>query len=210
MKKVYIESSSRAYEALFASLGFAVVSDFVDVDLVCFTGGADVSAYLYGDKQHPKTYNDPFRDAKEQRLFEACRQLNIPVVGICRGGQFLNVMSGGRMYQHVSKHGMSHHLIDSLTGDTIYVTSTHHQMMMPSKEAEVVAFSTLGGTREWVEQGIIELEVSEMDYEVVFYKHTQALCFQPHPEMNQGSAQYAAMQGYFKALLKRYFNLGYG
>jgi hypothetical protein len=39
----------------------------------------------------------------------------------------------------------------------------------------------------------------------VFYEHTKALCFQPHPEFN--SVEYEGMKAYFRSLLTRYLGL---
>jgi GMP synthase-like glutamine amidotransferase len=202
MKTVYIEDGSYAYAALFKRLGFAITKVLEEASLVCFTGGADVSPDMYGDKQHPFTQNDEWRDAKEERLFHATKDLNIPMVGICRGGQFLNVMSGGRMYQHVQAHTRSHLITDARTGETVYVSSTHHQMIMPSPKAVIVATAALGGEREWYDGDVFKKDVSKEDIEVVYYPDTKALCFQPHPEFS--SPEYDGMVTYFDKLLKEF------
>lgn len=85
MKTVLIVDSSASYHALFLSLGFNVTKDIEQADLVCFTGGADVSPEMYGHKKHPTTYNDPLRDLIESQIFRDCRKRDIPMVGICRG-----------------------------------------------------------------------------------------------------------------------------
>jgi GMP synthase-like glutamine amidotransferase len=186
MKKVYIVGGNGQYANLFEGLGFSTTGNIVGADLVCFTGGADVSPHLYGDKKHQYTGSDYARDSFEMRLFDEVRQNGIPMVGICRGGQFLNAMSGGRMYQHVTKHGIhgTHDMIDVETGEHIPVTSTHHQMFMPSEQAIIVAIATLGGEREWYDGEVFKRDVSNTDYEVVYYEATNSLCFQPHPEFN--------------------------
>ena len=207
MKKVCIVNSSLAYRMLFTSYGFEVVDYVLDdklqpVDLLVFTGGADVSPGLYGHPEHATTYNDVYRDQREAQIFENALLHNIPMVGICRGGQFLNVMSGGEMYQDVGGHGMPHEITDLVTGETVYVSSTHHQMMKPSPKGLLVASSHLGESREWWDGQIFAREKSEQDFEVVFYPHTKALCFQPHPEFF--AEEYKGMQRYFQDLLNRY------
>lgn len=205
MKKVFIVNGSWAYLTLFNNLGFNTQCSLQEADLVCFTGGADVTPSYYGDKKHPKTFNDPFRDEEETKVFAFCIDNNIPMVGICRGGQFLNVMSGGRMYQDVEKHTRSHNITDKVTGEVVYVTSTHHQMMMPSEQAEIVAVSYLGGAREWYEGQVLMRDKSEEDIEVVYYAHNRALCFQPHPELY--ASEHEGMQQYFRSLIKRYLEI---
>ncbi len=194
---VYIVNGSGAYVKMFSDMGHNVVLNKDIADIACFTGGEDVSPHLYGDHKHKFTGNNEARDEYEKLMFQFFKNKNIPMVGICRGGQFLNVMSGGRMYQHVTKHCGDHEITDSMTGDTLLVSSTHHQMFMPSPEAVLVAFSTLGGTREWYDGEVFMRDVSNTDYEVLFYPHTNCLCFQPHPEF----VGYPDMRKYFSDLV---------
>ncbi len=200
MKKVYIVNGSSAYRELFLSLGYSI-GDNLDVDLVCFTGGEDVSPELYGANKHPTTFNNPSRDAYEADIFQLCKDRGIPMVGICRGAQFLNVMSGGEMYQDVSYHVGSHLITDLETGESIWVSSTHHQMMKPSSKAVLVASAHLAGERVWWDNGVFNKDTSKEDIEVVFYPETKALCFQPHPEF--GGQEYKGMQRYFGELIER-------
>jgi gamma-glutamyl-gamma-aminobutyrate hydrolase PuuD len=202
MKKVFVVGGDVSYHNMFIELGFTLVESHEDASLVCFTGGADVSPEIYGHKAHPFTGNSPLRDLHESQVFMECRKLGIPMVGICRGGQFLNVMSGGEMYQHVTKHTQSHSITDLETGDVVYVSSTHHQMMKPSEKGFLVASSTLHGEREWWDGAVFAKEESEQDIEVVWYEHTKCLCFQPHPEFN--SPDYLGMRRYFADLLNRF------
>lgn len=85
MKKVFIAASSAGYPELFQELGYHVTWDLNEADLVCFTGGADVSPNLYGDDTHRATYADRHRDAKERGIFQQCLDNGTPMVGICRG-----------------------------------------------------------------------------------------------------------------------------
>lgn len=206
MNKVYIECSSQAYKSLFEAFSFEVVHTPEVADLVCFTGGSDVTPSLYGDKAHRSTGNFPARDEKERVLFNFCLDKGIPMVGICRGGQFLNVMSGGRMYQDVMGHCYPHDIIDAETGEIIHVSSTHHQMMMPSDKAAIIATSVnVNSEREWFDQQVFRKDVSKEGIEVVYYPHTNCLCFQPHPEFV--SPEYTRMREYFHTLLEGVLNV---
>lgn len=208
MKRVYIVQSSYEYQKMFEQYGFTIVDHIYEADLVCFTGGSDVSAYLYGDSQHPLTYNDVRRDEQEKEVYRECLANGLPMVGICRGGQFLNVMNGGRMYQHVTNHAIGGlHWITTDEGEMIRVTSTHHQMFMPRLEdsergerAIIIATANEYGDREWMEDGVIQSEKSYPDYEVILYPTTRSLCFQPHPEMMPNSR----MTSWFFELIEEY------
>lgn len=166
---VFVVHGSRAYYNMFQNLGHKVVDQEGEADFLCFTGGADVTGSLYGDKSHPATYSDLHRDVVEGMIFKRAITNKKPMVGICRGAQFLNVMSGGRMYQHVQKHAVhpGHHITDLVTGEVVFVSSTHHQvvfvssahhqMIMPSEKGLLVASSTLG-VGEKSDSAFIELQ----------------------------------------------------
>lgn len=207
MKKVLIVNGSFDYRNLFEQLGFETTTNIDEADLMCFTGGEDVSPSLYGDKAHEATFNSTYRDRVEQQMFDLALTAMVPMVGICRGGQFLNVMNGGRMYQDVTKHAIygTHPIVDLESGETIEVTSTHHQMFMPHESAKVVAVANLGGEREWYDGQVFRRDTSNTDYEVLFYEKTNSLCFQPHPEF-QGE-QYQPMKNYFARLLNKYLGV---
>ena len=198
--KVGIIDGSFSYRKLFEDGGHQIVSSVEDADLVCFTGGEDVTPALYGATKHPKTYNSALRDAREEEAFKICKELGIPMVGICRGGQFLNVMSGGTMYQHVTGHTGDHELVDRLTGQVMLVSSTHHQMMKPANNAIIIATANQGGRREWYEGDVFHADLSEEDYEVLYYEDTKCLCFQPHPEFTD--PKYKDMKEYFHNLIE--------
>lgn len=72
------------------------------LDGLILTGGLDVQPELYGAPRHPLT--DPARadrDAWELALLAGARERGIPVFGICRGLQLINVASGGTLHQHL-------------------------------------------------------------------------------------------------------------
>lgn len=202
--KVAIIDGSMAYRTLFERLGHEIVLAIEDADFVCFTGGEDVSPTLYGHPKHPTTYNSLYRDEREEQAFRILQDRGIPSVGICRGGQFLNVMSGGQMYQDCTSHTRPHDLIDSTTGEVVLVTSTHHQMMKPGKNAIIVATAHEGGTRTWWDGSSWIQEDSEEDYEVLYYPDTACLCFQPHPEMMINSDKFLPMRNYFNSVLEQW------
>lgn len=199
-RRVYIAQSSAQYVAMFHYAGYDITHNAGEADLICFTGGADVTPSFYGDKPHRTTYNNLQRDYTEKGLFEYAQEKKIPCVGVCRGGQFLNVMNGGRMYQDVGKHTHDHILFDCNTGEEILVTSTHHQMMMPSEAAIIIAVAHLNGYRQWFDGDVARNDMSHEDIEVVYYKDTNSLCFQPHPEFSD----YKRMTAWFFELIDRH------
>jgi putative glutamine amidotransferase len=81
----------------------AVAERVVDhLDGLLLTGGPDIDPLLYGQPPHPRTRaDDPRRDAGEIALTRAALERGLPVLGICRGCQVLNVACGGTLIQHL-------------------------------------------------------------------------------------------------------------
>jgi putative glutamine amidotransferase len=75
------------------------------LDGLILTGGRDVVPSGYGQAPHPAT-DEPVpenrkRDAFELELVRGAMQRGMPVLGICRGAQVLNVARGGTLHQHL-------------------------------------------------------------------------------------------------------------
>lgn len=77
---------------------------FAAMDGLLLSGGADLDPALYGEAPHPTTAVEPGRDALELEAWRAARERNVPVLGICRGFQAINVFSGGTLLQDVEGH----------------------------------------------------------------------------------------------------------
>lgn len=74
-------------------------ADLDAVDGIIIGGGDDISPELYGMELRTTARLDPKRDAFEMGLAKEALARNIPVFGICRGAQMLNVAAGGTLHQ---------------------------------------------------------------------------------------------------------------
>jgi len=204
--KICILDGGIRYHQMFKSLGFTTGMGYRDADMLCFTGGADVSPILYGEATHPRTFKDPSRDEREVSFYREALEMGIPMVGICRGSQFLHVMNGGKLYQDVDNHadGKPHIAKDRKSGETIIVTSTHHQMMRYNVYSHIVTTAERSKHKERVEGNRI-IDDTNKDLEVLWYDKSKCLCFQPHPEFDPRIEGADSTYNYFKNLLTRFY-----
>lgn len=149
--------------------------------LAVFWGGEDIATSLYGEKPvHTQRLKPSFRDMFEQAAFELASANNVPMVGICRGAQLLCVLNGGSLWQDVDNHGYNHNVIME-DGYKLQVTSTHHQMMRPTKEMKILGVSAeVLSPQKGDETGYTTNRDPEA--EIVFIPKTKTLCIQGHPE----------------------------
>jgi putative glutamine amidotransferase len=92
------------------------------LDGLIITGGKDVDPATYGQQPHPAT-DEPVRerDAFEFALLDGALRRGVPVLGICRGAQALNVALGGTLHQHLPDVlGHTRHQ----QGNAVFSTST--------------------------------------------------------------------------------------
>lgn len=205
VKNAYIVGAGkRDYYNMFASeSGFDAINEPDKADIFVFTGGEDVDPARYGEKVHPRTYFNPRRDEFEIELFKNLPD-NIVKVGICRGGQLLNVLNHGTLWQDVDYHttGIGHMLTDVQTQKQFRVTSSHHQMMRPHEDGIVLAVARESTCKQAMpdQWSTFTDGTVDDDVEAVWYPTTKSLCFQPHPEYHSAFQT----RGYFFELLNRY------
>jgi putative glutamine amidotransferase len=118
------------------------------VDGVIVSGGVDVDPASYGAEPHPETHGStPERDAFEIALTRRAVELDMPVLGVCRGMQILNVAFGGTLHQHLPDvFGHENHrrvagsfenadhdvrlepesLAAQAAGELVHITKSHH------------------------------------------------------------------------------------
>ena len=180
-KAVYVVGGDPSVEAIFKAKGWVVTTRF-DIardcppDLVCFTGGSDVSPHLYGE-ENLKSHCNEARDNFEVEVFHEFNG-EVPFVGICRGAQLLNILAGGKMIQDLpkSQHGEKPLDID-IYGDPaplerrIETYACHHQgILVPKPENSLFSYAHhLGSPYNEIALG-------------VWFPEIKGLGIQSHPE----------------------------
>ena len=117
------------------------------LDGLVLAGGADIEPARYGEQALATTGKPrPDRDSVELELFDAARKSGVPVLGVCRGMQMINIGLGGNLRQHLPKDlGNMDHLpvpgafgrvevkvapdsrLGGIIGQQVTVSCHHHQ-----------------------------------------------------------------------------------
>jgi putative glutamine amidotransferase len=135
-----------AIPVVLAPVGLEAVPSLVArLDGICLAGGPDLDPGLYGAlERHPELGpTNAAHDAFELAVARAADAAGLPILGICRGAQALNVARGGTLHQHIAGHRQAElpgrptqrvavapdSLLAAVTGagGTLEVNSFHHQ-----------------------------------------------------------------------------------
>lgn len=187
-KSVYIVGNDNSMASMFRRNDWDVVDRMRYADLVQFTGGTDINPILYGAAAHQKTSPmDPWRDKLEGTIFNLCLKEKKHMAGVCRGMQLINALVGGSMWQDVDHHFGEHPVTCDFYNFSYKSNSIHHQMIIPSNRAYVMAFSKCATVKERIDSNgqlhkYKPLPGNRIDPEVVYWEHANAFGVQWHPE----------------------------
>jgi putative glutamine amidotransferase len=145
------------------------------IDGLVLAGGADIDPFSYGEEPHPETIDTvPERDRFEIALVRAAIERDLPVLGICRGMQLINIAYGGTLMQHLPEHFGHHehlrvpgtfdgadHDVDLIegslaaraAGETHHATKSHHHQGVDrlGQGLRITGCSSMDGLPEAIE-----------------------------------------------------------
>jgi putative glutamine amidotransferase len=116
--------------------------DLVGADAVVLTGSlTDIHPSLYRERPGPHLREtDRYRDERDLAILRAALRADVPILGVCRGTQLLNILAGGDLVQHIDEVGpfANHgepHAVQTTSGSLVHgslgggasVCSIHHQ-----------------------------------------------------------------------------------
>jgi putative glutamine amidotransferase len=175
----YVESVRRAGgEPCVLQINAAV--SLKELDGVLLTGGGDIDPAHYKAVPHPKTDPpDRARDAFELELVRLALEGDVPMLGVCRGLQLMNVAAGGTLIQDIPSevnHPLGHQINSPLyaiahevwvvqdsalgatmkeelgDGEVLQVNSRHHQAIKQAASAFTVSATAPDGVIEAIER----------------------------------------------------------
>jgi putative glutamine amidotransferase len=165
------------------------------IDGLMLAGGADIDPASYGQRPHSETIETvPQRDVFEIALVRAAIERDMPVLGICRGMQLLNVACGGTLVQHLPDH-YGHHEHRRVLGS--FDGADHEVELSEGSAAAAAAGELAHATKshhhqgvELLGDGLVVTGVSTLDElpEAIELPHKRfVLGVQWHPEADQSS-----------------------
>lgn len=151
------------------------------LDGIIFSGGEDVDPARYGEEIWNETVGiNHVRDTSDFIMVQAARDCGIPIMGICRGSQLLNVALGGTLYQDIptqigTRHtkpyspGEGIHTIGLVKGsriselladaDSVWINTHHHQAVKDiAPGCKITARAADGVVEAWEGQGIFSVQ----------------------------------------------------
>jgi len=200
LPRSYVDAIQRAAGmALMLPPDLALVADPDEaldlLDGLMLAGGADIDPAAYGAPPHRETHGTvPERDTFEIALARRALERDLPLLGICRGMQLLNVAMGGTLHQHLPER-FGHHEHRRAAGT--FEGADHEVRLTPGSLAHRAVGEERHATKshhhqgvDRVGEGLVVTGWSELDglpEAIELPQHRFALGVQWHPEADEGS-----------------------
>lgn len=205
--RALVASGAKAEEVEIVSAGDARRVSARNYDGILFSGGEDVDPALYDEKaKHESVHFDRARDDFELALLDAALDRRLPILGICRGIQMINVKFGGTLIQDItsdtelerdhrqqgSRSDLTHMVtvtepestLASVVAGSCRVNSLHHQAIKRlGRGLKVTAHS---------EDGLVEAVEAAGDYPFLMAVQWHPEELVDHPEQRQIFEQFIA------------------
>ncbi|MXP23830.1 gamma-glutamyl-gamma-aminobutyrate hydrolase family protein [Gordonia sp. HNM0687] len=160
------------------------------IDGLMLIGGLDLTPGSYGAVRTRKTEaTEPLRDTFELNLTRAAMHRDMPILGICRGMQILNVATGGTLHQHLRDEGFAEHRprpgrLDGETFHQVAVRPESHAAALSGSGIQVVNSHHHQGVAVLGEGAVVTAHAlpDRLPEAVEWPRHRYVLGVQWHPE----------------------------
>lgn len=164
---------------------------------IILAGGPDLQPSLYGEEVHGSREMDADRDACEKEILNMAAARRLPVLGICRGMQMINVYFGGTLIQDIPtqvEHALAHHgppqqeavhtlllaegswLAGVFQQEKIMVNSYHHQAVKKLGAGLVPCAVARDGIIEGLRHQALPVFAVQFHPELMCFAHKHASC----------------------------------
>lgn len=143
------KKDTKAYESFLTDLKISHITslslgDLFSCDAFLFPGGGDITPELFGESNLGSLHIDTELDILQLQAFHYAIKKKLPVLGICKGMQLINVGLGGTLIQNLSTASLHtspdqdvyhptvitpNSFLHALYGDGVIVNSRHHQAL---------------------------------------------------------------------------------
>jgi len=183
------------------------------IDGLILAGGGDIEPDIYNGELHEAVYAvDPERDCFEIELAKLALSQNMPILGICRGLQVLNVVEGGNLVAHVPDQFGTAIAHRHESDKSLESKGTVHEVAVKPYSKVAIALGLLAVTTtevtSWHHQAVLNVapnwqivaEAPDGVIEAIEHKtHPWAIAVQWHPELASNDLR---QQGLFQALVQ--------
>jgi putative glutamine amidotransferase len=172
------------------------VEDIASCDGFVLTGGIDVEPSIFGGAQEyphrPESFL-PERDAFEKLIYEQAKREKAPLLGICRGMQYINILEGGKVYDDIGENANAVHkkaaedkvhqvsvvedsLLCTVTGQLQgSVNSAHHQAVHPDHLGASLMVSAYSEAGDGIIEGLEYKDKSDAGFMIGVQWHPERM-----------------------------------
>jgi putative glutamine amidotransferase len=156
----------------------------VGAEAIVLSGGGDIAPERYGQPNTASEDIAPARDETEVRLLELAVERRLPVFGICRGIQVLNVFFGGGLVQDIPTQLHSPITHDGEATHPVTIVDARVERVVERDELHVNSYHHQGVTADLLAPDLEVFAVSEVDgvIEGVLHRTLPVIGVQWHPE----------------------------
>ena len=191
------KKEAQTYESFLNTLGISYITslslgDLFSCDAFLFPGGGDITPELFGESNHGSRNIDTELDILQLQAFHYAVKKKLPILGICKGMQLINVGLGGTIIQELDTSHLHIHptsdiyhpsiittnsFLHALYGDNITVNSRHHQALGKlGNKLKPVQWCSLDHCIEAIEHTQLPIWGVQWHPERMDLKHTNVNC----------------------------------